>query len=163
MTEAQLRTDGERPAVRLERELVDPPPVVWQALTDREQLRAWFPCDVQVTGGVWRVGATIGFDFGDGSGLLLDGEVLAVDEPKLLAFSWGDERLRFELAPHGSGTHLVLVNELAPDAAARNAAGWDACLDQLAGLEPGDWKPRFEAYSAVFEPLIGPQSGPPTA
>lgn len=163
MTQAELRTDGARPAVRLERKLADPPAVVWQAITEREQLRAWFPCDVQVVGGVWEVGAAIAFDFGDKmSGMTLTGEVFAVDEPKLLAFSWGEERLRFELAPHGSGTHLVLTDELPADAAARNAAGWDECLDRLAGLEPGDWKSRFDTYAATFEPLVGPQAGPPT-
>lgn len=163
MSQAELRTDGARPAVRLERKLADPPAVVWQAITEREQLRAWFPCDVEVAGGVWEVGAAITFDFGDEmSGSTLSGEVFAVDEPKLLAFSWGAERLQFELTPHGSGTLLVLIDELPADAAARNAAGWDACLDRLAGLEPVDWKPRFDTYAATFEPLIGPQAGPPT-
>ncbi|MFI6997484.1 SRPBCC domain-containing protein [Nocardia sp. NPDC050175] len=164
MTQAELRTDGARPAVRLERELVDPPAVVWRAITEREQLRAWFPCDVDVAGGVWEVGAAIAFRFGEEmSDMTLTGEVFVVDEPKVLVFSWGEERLRFELAPHGSGTHLVLIDELPADAAARNAAGWDECLDRLAGLEPGDWKARFDTYAATFEPLVGPQSGPPTA
>ncbi|MFC9438920.1 SRPBCC domain-containing protein [Nocardia sp. NPDC057030] len=163
MSQAELRTDGARPAVRLERRLADPPAVVWQAITEREQLRAWFPCDVEVAGGVWEVGAAITFDFGtEMSGMTLTGEVFAVDEPKLLAFSWGEERLRFELAPHGSGTLLVLTDELPGEAAARNAAGWDVCLDRLAGLEPGDWKSHFDTYAATFEPLIGPQAGPPT-
>lgn len=49
-------TGRARPAVRLERQLADPPAVVWQALTDREQLRVWFPCDVIVAGGRWEVG-----------------------------------------------------------------------------------------------------------
>ncbi|WP_405167433.1 SRPBCC domain-containing protein [Nocardia sp. NBC_01499] len=163
MSQAELRNDGARPAVRLERELADPPAVVWRAITEREQLRAWFPCDVEVAGGVWEVGATITFDFGaEMSEMTLTGEVFAADEPKLLVFSWGEERLRFELTPQGSGTHLVLIDELAPDAAARNAAGWDGCLDRLAGLEPGNWQSRFDAYAATFEPVLGPQSGPPT-
>ena len=51
MTDAELHTDGPRPAVRLERHLADPPAVVWRALTEREQLRSWFPCDVIVDGG----------------------------------------------------------------------------------------------------------------
>ncbi|MFI6171270.1 SRPBCC domain-containing protein [Nocardia sp. NPDC051052] len=164
MTQAELRTDGARPVVRLERQLADPPSVVWQAITERAQLRAWFPCDVLVAGGVWEVGTSITFDFGPEMGeMTLTGEVFEVDEPNLLAFSWGEERLRFHLTPHGSGTHFVLTDELPPDAAARNAAGWDDCLDRLAGLEPGDWQSRFNAYAATFEPLVGPQSGPPTA
>jgi uncharacterized protein YndB with AHSA1/START domain len=43
MTDVTLRTDGARPAVRIERELPDPPAIVWRALTEREQLRSWCP------------------------------------------------------------------------------------------------------------------------
>ena len=43
--------DRSRPAIRLERHLPDPPPVVWRALTERDQLRSWFPSDVIVSGG----------------------------------------------------------------------------------------------------------------
>ena len=63
MNDGTLLTDGSRPAVRLERHLEDPPSVVWRALTDREQLRSWFPCDVVVAEGRWDVGATITFQF----------------------------------------------------------------------------------------------------
>jgi uncharacterized protein YndB with AHSA1/START domain len=164
MSNATLLTDGTRPAVRLERHLSDPPPVVWQAITDRDQLRSWFPCDVVVEGGRWTVGAAISFPFSpEVMDMTLTGEVLVVDEPHLLAFSWGDEILRFELSPEDGGTRLVLLDELPAGAAARNAAGWDVCLDRLAGLDSGSnaWQPRFEAYSAAFEPVIGPQEGPP--
>src|ERR1700753_2980056 len=61
MTDATLDTTGSKPAVRLERYLPDPPPVVWQAITDRDQLRAWFPCDVIVAGGCWEVWGAITF------------------------------------------------------------------------------------------------------
>ncbi len=79
--------------------------------------------------------------------MTLTGEVLVVDESHLLAFSWGDEILRFELSPEDGGTRLVLLDELPAGAAARNAAGWDECLDRLAGLDSGSnaWQPRFEA------------------
>lgn len=164
MTDAQLRTDGTRPAVRLERHIPDPPSVVWHAITQREQLKSWFPCDVIIDGDVWEVGAAITFLFASDEGeMTLAGEVLAVDEPKYLAYSWGDERLQFELTPQDGGTRLVLTDELAPDLAARNAAGWDTCLDRLAGLDsaPDVWQSRFAAYSAAFEPVIGPQQRPP--
>ncbi|WP_227999958.1 SRPBCC domain-containing protein [Nocardia australiensis] len=165
MTDTELLIDGARPAVRLERQLADPPPVVWQAITDRDQLRSWFPWDVEVAGGVWKVGATITFHLVSEDGeMTLPGEVFAVDEPKLLAFGWGEEWLRFELSPHGTGTRLVLIDELPPATAARNAAGWEVCLDRLAGIEPAPdaWQSHFDAYSAAFEPLAGPQDGPPT-
>jgi uncharacterized protein YndB with AHSA1/START domain len=163
MTDATLVT-GSRPAVRLERILSDSPPVVWRALTEREQLREWFPCDIIVAGGRWEAGAAISFPFpSEVIDMTLTGEVLAADEPKLLSYTWGEETLRFELYPEGEGTRLVLIDQLPPGAAARNAAGWDDCLDRLAGQSPAPdaWKSRFAAYSAAFEPELGPQEGPP--
>jgi uncharacterized protein YndB with AHSA1/START domain len=157
-------TEGSRPAVRLERRLADPPSVVWQALTDREQLRSWFPCDVIVAGGRWEVGASISFPFPpEVIDMTLTGTVLTVDEPHALAFSWGEEVLRFHLSAAEGGTLLVLLDELPPSAAARNATGWDECLDRLAGLNPpsGAWQERFAAYSKAFEPILGLQEGPP--
>lgn len=164
MTDTELITEGERPAVRLERRLPDPPKVVWQTITEREQLAAWFPCDVIVAGGRWEVGAEITFPFpSEIMDITLTGRVLAVDEPNLLSFTWGEEILRFELSDQEGGTRLVLIDELPPEAAARNAAGWDDCLDKLAGIAPApdSWKSRFAAYSTRFTPLIGAQEGPP--
>ncbi|MHB8463211.1 MAG: SRPBCC domain-containing protein [Acidimicrobiales bacterium] len=164
MTDGTLLTNGTRPAVRLERHLADPPSVVWLAITDRDQLRSWFPCDVAVAGGRWTVGAAITFLFPpEVIDMTLTGEVLTVDEPNALAFTWGEEVLRFELSPELGGTRLVLVDELPAGFAARNAAGWDDCLDRLAGLtpDPDRWQPRFATYAAAFEPTLGPQEGPP--
>ncbi len=164
MTIGTLLTDAARPAVRLERDLPDPPSVVWKALTDRESLRAWFPCDVIVEGGRWEAGAGLTFPFPpEVIDMTLTGRVLEVDEPRRLVYTWGEETLRFELSSHGTGTRLVLIDELPAGAAARNAAGWEECLDRLAGGDPAPntWQPRFEAYQAAFEPVIGPQEGPP--
>jgi uncharacterized protein YndB with AHSA1/START domain len=164
MTDATLLTDGARPAVRLERHLADPPAVVWQALTEREQLRLWFPCDVIVSGGRWEVGAAITFPFPpEVMDMTLTGQVLEVDEPHVLAFTWGEDTLRFELSAERGGTRLVVIDELPPHAAARNAVGWERCLDRLAGIEPAadGWQPRFEEYAAAFEPMLGPQEARP--
>lgn len=166
MTNATLLHDDTRTAVRLERRLADPPEAVWRALTEREQLRTWFPTDVVVDGGEWSVGATISFPFPpeEATDIQFSGEVLEVDEPNALGFTWGDDsNLRFQLSPDGDGTRLVLIDELPPEGAARKAAGWDRCLDRLAGLEPDadGWQPLFEHYTAAFEPALGPQLGPP--
>ena len=165
---ASLLLDGARPALRLERELPQPPPEAWRTLTERDQLRSWFPCDVVVEGGRWQVGATFAFVFpADLIEMTLRGEVLDVDVAKRLAFTWGDDDiLRFELSPHGGGSRLVLIDELAPATAARNAAGWDICLDQLAGNRGGPperWRDLFDLYTKAFEPSLGKQEGPPTA
>jgi uncharacterized protein YndB with AHSA1/START domain len=164
MTDATLLPDGDRAAVRLERPLADPPPVVWRALTDPQQLRGWFPCAVEVDGGRWEDGAALTFRFGPEAGdMVMTGEVLAVEEPSALDFTWGEEVLRFTLAPDDGGTRLGLVDELPRAFAARNAAGWDTCLDRLAGLEvAGDaWSSRFAAYREAFTAALGPQEGPP--
>ena len=164
MTDATLISDRARPAIRLERHLADPPDIVWTALTDREQLRAWFPCDVVVEGGEWHVGAAITFPFPpEVIDVTLTGTVLTVDKPRELAFTWGEETLRFELTPDHGGTRLVLIDQLPANAAARNAAGWDTCLDRLVGLDPAPdaWKGRFEAYAAAFSSELGAQDGPP--
>jgi uncharacterized protein YndB with AHSA1/START domain len=165
MTDGTLDTTGPHPAVRLERRLPDPPAVVWQAITERDQLKAWFPCDVIVEGGRWVVGAAITFPFPpEVIDMTLTGTVLAVEEPRLLSYTWGEEEvLRFELYPEGSGTRLVLTDQLRAGWAARNAAGWEDCLDRLAGrpAQPDAWRRRFTAYAAAFEPVIGPQEGPP--
>ncbi len=164
MSEGTVVAGGERPSVRLERHLPDPPPVVWRALTEPEQLRSWFPCGVVVDGGRWVVGVKISFPFpSEVIDMTLTGEVLVVDEPRVLAFSWGDDVLRFELSPVDGGTTLVLYDELPRAWAARNAAGWDDCLDRLRGVTPGPdaWKAHFDVYSAAFEPDLGPQEGPP--
>jgi uncharacterized protein YndB with AHSA1/START domain len=165
MTNAILLTDGVRPAVRLERYLPDPPEIVWRAVTERHALRSWFPSDVIVEGGAWVPGAAITFPFPpEVIDMTLTGEVLEVDEPHLLVFTWGDETLRFELSPHEGGTRFALINELPGSRAARNATGWEACLDRLVGLDPPGadaWQPRFQAYSAEFEPVVGEQEGPP--
>jgi uncharacterized protein YndB with AHSA1/START domain len=164
MSVATLVTGGSLPAVRLVRQLPDPPEVVWLALTERQQLREWFPCDVVVDGGRWEAGRAITFEFpSDVIDMTLRGEVLEADEPRRLAFTWGQETLRFELSDNEGGTLLVLVDELPAGAAARNAAGWEACLDRLAGLEPAPdaWRTHFDAYRAAFEPELGAQEGPP--
>lgn len=164
MSNATLLTGGQRPAVRLERHLTDPPAVVWRAITDRDELRSWFPCDVEVSGGRWEAGAALTFSFPpEVIDMTLHGRVLTVDEPKLLVYTWGDDLLRFELHPDGAGTNLILINELPPETAARNAAGWDQCLDRLAGRlpDPGGWRVQFEHYAAEFLSALGPQDGPP--
>lgn len=164
MNEPTIVVDGRGPAVRIERELPDAPALVWQAITERDQLSKWFPCDVIVEGGKWIAGARIEFPFpADVIDMTLTGEVLECDEPKVLSYTWGEEVLRFELSPRDHGTLLVLIDELPAESAARNAAGWEECLDRLAGAEPAatSWRTRFDVLAKAFEPILGPQAGPP--
>jgi uncharacterized protein YndB with AHSA1/START domain len=114
-------------------------------------------------------GAKIRFSFGpDDPGVdpeLNTGEILAVDPPRLFAFRWGDSELRFELTRDGSGCLLSFSHTLGGKppmgdrlAAARQAAGWDTCLETLAARLDGravdpaaaDWFPLVERYLEKF-------------
>lgn len=158
----KLATAGARPTVRLDRDLSDPPPTVWRALTDPEELKAWFPCEIVTER--WEAGARLTFVFPENPEFTMTGTVLELDEPRLLVYTWGDDTLRFELtATESGGTRLVLTHHLTPGVAARTAAGWQLCLERLAGTVPprDAWRSLFPQYAAAFEPELGPQEGPP--
>jgi uncharacterized protein YndB with AHSA1/START domain len=160
--------DG-RYQLRFRRTLDHPPEKVWRALTEPEHLRAWFPADIE---GERAAGARLRFVFRNHEGDPSDGEMLVYDPPTVLEFRWGEELLRFELEPghEGAGTVLTFVNtfdELGK--AARDAAGWHACLDilgyELAGEEP-PWAPteRWEQVHAEYVETLPPEAstiGPP--
>ena len=163
MTDATLQTTSTRPVLRFERHLADPPESVWRALTQPEELKAWFPSTIETA--EWKVGASLRFVFDEHTMEPLVGTVLEYDEPHRLAYTWGQETLRFELAPEPGGTLLVLTDELDRAYAARNSAGWEVCLERLAGRSVADnmWKVRFDHYVEAFEPKLGTQEGPPSS
>ena len=137
----------------LQRYLPDPPAVVWQAITDRAQLKEWFPCDVIVEGGRWAVGAAITFPFPpEVIDMTLTGTVLAVDEPRLLSYTWGeDEVLRFELYPEGAGTRLVLTDQLRGELGGAERGGLGR-LPGPAGRAAGASRTRGAAGSRPTRP-----------
>lgn len=163
MTEATLLRAGDRPVLRFERHLDRPVEAVWRAVTDPEEMRAWFPTRIVVD--EWRIGAEITHHFDEHDIDPLPGTVLEWDPPRRVRFTWGTDTIGFELAPApDGGTVFVLTEELGASIAARNAAGWEVCLDHLergtgSDLEP--WQPRFDRYVAAFEPVLGHQEGPP--
>ena len=162
MNEATLQRTGDRPILRFERHLPKPIDEVWRAVTDPDEMRSWFPTRIEID--EWKVGATFRHHFDDHDIDPLPGEVMAYDPPRHISFTWGTDTISFTLAPaDGGGTSFVLTEELGASIAARNAAGWEVCLDRLEhGGDGGDWKPRFDRYVATFEPTLGPQEGPPT-
>ena len=94
-----------------------------------------------------------------------------MEPPRLLEFRWGDSILRYELTADEGGCRLVFSETFEDGSvAARNTAGWETCLRNaetlLDGREPatfdlGAWRVLFEGYVSQFEPLAGPQQGPP--
>ena len=155
------RLDDGRQRLEFRRSWPDPVEEVWRAVTDPDELKAWFPTRIEIDR--WEAGAALTHHF-DGQPVdPLPGLVLECSAPHRLVFTWGDDTIGFDLSPTEGGTLFVLTEELGASTAARNAAGWEVCLERLVdGAVGEDWSPRFERYSAAFEPVLGAQEGPPT-
>lgn len=155
-----MRSEGDHFVLRFERTLSAPLERVWQALTEEEDLATWFPVAIE---GRFEKGEKLTMVFRQDEGPPLDGEVLACDEPRLLAIRWGEEILRFELAPvDGGRCHLVFVNTFDDGGkAARDSAGWHLCLDaleaRLLGREPAPMADRWDDVYGDYVRRLGPQ------
>jgi uncharacterized protein YndB with AHSA1/START domain len=160
VSEATLVSVGARAVIRLERLLPQSIDVVWTAATDPKEMRTWFPTRVEIDG--WKVGATFTHHFDEHDVGPLPGTVIEWQPPHRVSFTWGEDAITFHLTGAEGGTIFVLTEELSAAHAARNAAGWDSCLDRLQfQREIESWTTRFERYAAIFEPVLGPQEGPP--
>jgi uncharacterized protein YndB with AHSA1/START domain len=170
MDDADLGTlaqHGDDVVVTFTRRLPHPIDRVWRAVTEPEHLAAWFPDTIEVT--EWRPGAPLRFVMPTGDSF--DGEVVTVEAPTLLELRWGTDRLRIALARDDDATVLTLADTFTElGKAARDAAGWHECLDNLTAdldggpaVEPGaTWKAVHPLYVERFGPeasTIGPPEG----
>ncbi|WJV47854.1 SRPBCC family protein [Streptomyces flavofungini] len=146
--------DDGRYALRMERRLGRPPAEVWDALTRPERLAHWFPSEVRVElvqgGAVEFVfpaeahGAGEGGEAGDAGAAAesgMTGVVTDLDEPRLFAFTWGEDHLRWEIAPdpETGGALLTLVHTFGDRFGAPSfGAGWHLCLTALGAHLDGD-------------------------
>jgi uncharacterized protein YndB with AHSA1/START domain len=155
---------GDYHGVSFERRLAHPPERVWRAITDRTELRGWFPAEI--VGDLNTVGAKLTFGFREGEWPSDTGEVTESDEPRVLAFTWGEQSIRYELEPDGDGCRLTFTHLLPFDETAKVAAGWQLCfvsLEQMLAEEPvgGFDENRFtdlhDGYAEEFgvDPEIG--------
>src|SRR5215213_8050846 len=104
MSADQFFTLDGRPTVLVEREYPHPIEKVWRAVTMPEHLGQWFPSPVEVE---LRAGAKMRFGaFEGGSGSV--GIVEVIDAPRRLVFTWGSDRLTFELTSTGDATTFTL-------------------------------------------------------
>jgi uncharacterized protein YndB with AHSA1/START domain len=145
------------PVVRFERTFPHSAGEVWDAITDPARLAQWFPTTVDFH--ELRVGASIAFRFEEDRFPPMSGAFREVQPPRRLSFTWGDDLLTFELSERDRGAACRLAFSVvldSADKAARDAAGWDDCLDMLdlviSGEAPGrerkpdSWRARYDAY-----------------
>ena len=106
-----------------------------------------------------------------------DGRLLEYDPPRLLAHTWGDDELRWELEDHEDGC-LLRLTHIFDDRfkAARDASGWHLCLGSLSsflgcapiarhGVEPRlpqGWSELNSDYEQRFGIEPGQATPPPT-
>ena len=160
------QVDGS-PVVRFERTFPHAATQVWEAITDSDRLAQWFPTTVEFD--ELRVGAPIVFRFTDHPIGPMSGVFREVSPPRRLSFTWGDDVLTFELSERDGGRACRLAFSVlldSADKAARDAAGWDDCLDMLeavlSGEAPerpsrsGSWKARYDEYKRQGFPASAP-------
>ena len=156
--------------LQFRRRFAHAPEKVWRAVTGPEHLAAWFPHEIH---GDFTPGSPLRFTSKDMPDFAFEGKVLACDPPRFLEFTWGEDTLRFEIQADGDGSVFTLFDTIeAVGKAARDGAGWHACLDALTAhldgqpAPEGRWKQVHPDYVATFGPeasTIGPPEGHPQA
>jgi uncharacterized protein YndB with AHSA1/START domain len=105
---------------------------VWRALTAPDALKQWAPFDADRDLGT--LGEATLFMEGE-----RDGEreahpcvVRLAEKERVLEHSWGEDLLRWELEPIGSGTRLTLRHTTDDKGwTPKTAAGWHICFDVM--------------------------------
>ncbi len=111
------------------RELKHPRAKVWRAITEPDELKVWFPSTID---GERKSGAALKFVFPFPDAPIMEGTMRAYDPPSTMEFNWGDDVLRLTLEEIDGGTRLTLTDTFGEyEKAARDAAGWHACLDRM--------------------------------
>jgi len=81
------------------------------------------------------------------------GEIVTLDEPRLLAWTWGQERYSFELQDAGEACVLnfthVFDDSYGP--AAQHAAGWESYFDRLEAHLGGGELSEVDAHAHIAE------------
>jgi uncharacterized protein YndB with AHSA1/START domain len=137
-----LETVDDRPALRFERRLNHSIERVWRAVSDPAELARWFVAPVE-----W--GPETGEAF-EAAGQT--GEITELEPPRLIAWTWGGERFRFELSPEGGGCLLVFTHVFDDRAlGAQHAAGWETYFKRLDAHLAGGFLSEQDAHEGVGE------------
>ena len=150
------RVDDATARITFVRDLKHPVDKVWRAITEPDELEAWFPSTID---GERKAGAALQFVFPFPEAPMMEGTMRVFEAPNIIEFEWGTDVIRIELTPIEGGTRLTLTDTFAEYAkSARDAGGWHASLDNLGysldGLPKQDdnWKTITPWYVAHFPP-----------
>lgn len=128
----------------IEREVIlpAPPARVWQALTQADQLGAWFGTDASID---LRPGGEVVFTWDGSTGPrgITRGVIETIEPARRFVFRWqathGNSlhtRVEFTLEPHDEGTRLLVVESgfasLPPDVRESHVEGWQRETRELA-------------------------------
>jgi uncharacterized protein YndB with AHSA1/START domain len=147
--------------IRFERRLAASVERVWRAVTDVDEMQAWFPSRVE---GDRTVGAPLTFPFDEGEADTFTGEVTEWEPMRVFAFTWNGDLLRMELEPHGDDVTVLRFTQTVfhLTEAARTTSGWHHCLAyldaHLRGAEPPSndgWKDLYGQYVERMGPPAG--------
>ncbi|RDH79198.1 SRPBCC domain-containing protein [Mycolicibacterium moriokaense] len=142
----------ETATVRIERVMPAAPDAVFDEWLDRESLQEWMcPRPVQVVDVTVepRVGGTVRFDVDDsGTRVLISGQFLTIDRPRLLRFTWSNSNwadptmesvVNVAFEPIGEDETLMSIEHslLPPEEFESFHSGWTLTVEQLATMLGG--------------------------
>ncbi len=163
-------TPGDPPVLGFVRTLRHPVEKVWRAITEREHLQAWLPCDLigdrhegaSLQLPFWpEVTAKYGFEDPG-----LTGVIRVWDPPRVFEWTWHTDIVRFELTAQGPDTVLRLTTWVSDQSAGvvKTGAGYHVCLDHLAQLlDTGDAPPVATSDPTVLEERYAAAFGLPVS
>jgi uncharacterized protein YndB with AHSA1/START domain len=139
---------------RFERRFKHPVAKVWSMLTENDRLAQWFP-ELRVDD--LREGGVIKFDMQDGTFETMN--ILELKPHSVLAYTWGADRVRFELYPEADGCRLVLIEAIGTvtEHTPKDLAGWHVCLDVIGALLDNDTKTsewRHDEWKELYPQYI---------
>ncbi|MFD0590927.1 SRPBCC family protein [Paenibacillus sp. GCM10027627] len=143
-------------AARFERHFHHSVEKVWAVLTDNAKLKQWFP-ELHID--ELRKGGVIKFDMGGGTFEEL--AIVEVSNYSILEYTWGEDRVRFELYPELNGCLLFLHETIhrMTDHTPRDLAGWHVCLNVIEALlnertlekHEREWDKWYKEYAKLTE------------
>lgn len=130
---------------------------VWAYLTENEKLSQWFT-ELEVKD--LRKHGLIKFNMPDGTHL--DITITDLVPYAVMAYTWGEDQVRFELSSEPSGCQMLLKEDITTITShtPKDLAGWHVCLDVIEALLDGttidrhaEWERMYGQYVQVVNEI----------